>query len=107
MKPIGVAIFALCLFACGVPKTAAAPPALSPTAVSLAQVRWPDATPASLASGREIFLAKCNACHGYPDIRAVDESRWPDILRTMAERARIDDAQRESVLRFVTAVRME
>jgi hypothetical protein len=90
---------------CGVPKTAAAPGALSPDQVAAATRRWPDATEAQLASGRATLTARCNHCHGYPDLDAVADERWPSILERMGKNAALDADQTQAVLRFVRAAR--
>ena len=62
------------------PKAAAAPAAVSASGVTAASTRWPGVTASALSTGRDLFLARCNACHGYPDLRAISEDRWPGIL---------------------------
>lgn len=91
--------------ACGFPKTADAPPPLSAGDASAAATRWPGATPQSLAHGRELFVAKCNGCHGYPDLASIDEARWPAVVDRMGEKADLAAKDREDVLRFVLAAR--
>ena len=91
--------------ACGVPKTAAAPGALSPHQVTAATKRWPDTSSTELATGRATLIARCNHCHGYPDLDAVADDRWPGILERMGRNAALDPAQVRAVLRFVRAAR--
>ena len=88
------------LTACG-PKSA--PPPVAPTgaAVATAQARWPDVTEASLAEGRALFLSNCNRCHGYPDVHALDPAKLEKEVRRMAhDKARLDEASGEKVVRF-------
>lgn len=93
------------LSACGFPKSAAAPGAVSPAEVSAATSKWPDATEAQLTTGRDTFIARCNHCHGYPDLASVSEGDWPGILDRMAKKASLDATQKEAVLRFVLVAR--
>lgn len=89
------------------PKVAAPPGALSANAVASASTRWPGVTVSSLSHGRELFLAHCNACHGYPDLAAISDERWPGILEKMARKAGLGAEDRDAVLHFVLAARAE
>ena len=93
---------------CAYPETAPmAPGPLSPAAVTYAASKWPDATPASLESGRSTFLSHCNHCHGYPDVLQIKEERWPQILERMGAKAELTPAQIQEVLHFVVAERID
>ena len=72
--------------------------------LSNAQARWPDTTSASLDDGRELFVARCSGCHPLPSPERFGFQRWHSILDTMGERARLTGAERELVLRYLTAV---
>ena len=91
--------------ACGYPKSGAVPDAVAPADVTAAKARWPDADIDMLAAGRALFVAKCNNCHGYPEIRSIDEARWPEIVGRMGKKAALDQAATESILRFVLTAR--
>jgi cytochrome c5 len=91
------------LAACGFPKAGPAPGALEPRAASAAEQRWPGTTAAQLEQGRTLFIAKCNQCHDYPDLHAVPESRWPDVLKQMGEKAKLSSDEATQVLHFVLA----
>jgi cytochrome c5 len=91
---------------CGFPKTSTAPPPpLSPNEATAASARWPEATPDHLATGRALFVARCNGCHGYPDLAAVPEERWPGIVKEMTPKAKLSAAEGDDVLHFVLAAR--
>ena len=105
-----VAFTALALSATGCfwyPKGAAAPPPISAGGVSAASARWPGTTTESLAAGRDLFLAKCNNCHDYPDLASVSEDKWPGTIEKMGKKADLGNEQREQVLHFVLAARSE
>ena len=87
------------------PKAGAAPEAVTPVDVEKAASRWPGANAEALAHGRELFLAKCNNCHGYPDRNAVDEPRWPAIVKRMGAKAKLSPADGDHVLHFILATR--
>lgn len=89
------------------PKVAPPPGALSARSVASASERWPGVTVSSLSRGRDLFLAHCNACHGYPDLAAISDERWPDILEKMAKKAGLGTEDRDAVLHFVLASRSD
>ena len=89
------------------PKVAPPPGALSASSVASASERWPGVTTSSLSRGHDLFLAHCNACHGYPDLAPISDERWPGILEKMAKKAGLDAADRDAVLHFVLASRSE
>ena len=94
-------VLIVALSACGFPKTAAAPGAVSPAEVTAATGKWPDATEAQLKTGRDAFVARCNHCHGYPDLSSVPDDKWPDVMDRMGKNASLDATQKEAVLRFI------
>ena len=104
-----VRVRSLVLFAaltsCGFPKTAAAPGPVSPAEVTAATARWSDATEAQLTTGHDAFVARCNHCHGYPDLASVPEDKWPSIVERMGQKASLDAKQKDSVLRFILIAR--
>jgi hypothetical protein len=105
---LGVALCAATFTQAGCyPKAGPPPGALSANSVTSASTRWPGATASSLSAGRDLFLARCNGCHAYPDLAAISDERWPDILEKMAKKADLGDEQRDSVLHFVLASRSE
>jgi mono/diheme cytochrome c family protein len=89
------------------PKAAQAPGPLSAGAVTWASTRWPGVTESSLSKGRDLFLSKCNGCHGYPDLAAIDDKHWPDIVESMAKKSHLDAWGRDAVLHYVLAARSE
>ena len=107
MMRTSVLVLPLALLACGYPKTAAVPGPLAPTAVESAAARWPGTTAESLNAGRELFVAKCNDCHGHPDIKRIADDRWPGILERMGKKADLTPEQTETVLRFVLTTRVD
>ena len=104
MSKLGVSVVACAvLTACGFPKSGPAPGPLAPNAASAAEQRWPGTTAAQLEQGRTLFVAKCNGCHDYPDLHAVPESRWPEVLKKMGENAKLSQDQTTQVLHFILA----
>jgi mono/diheme cytochrome c family protein len=89
------------------PKVAPPPGALSANGAASASTRWPGVTAESLAHGRELFLANCNRCHGYPDLAAIGDDHWPGIVEKMGKKADLGPEDRAAVLHFVLASRSE
>jgi hypothetical protein len=73
--------------------------------VSWASTKWPGTTESQLGVGRALFVANCNRCHGYPDVAAIPDDRWPAIVERMARNAKLDTDQGNSVLGFILAAR--
>lgn len=103
-----VALFAIGIMGAGCyPKAGPAPGALSARSVTWASTRWSGVTEGSLSAGRSHFLAKCNGCHGYPDLAAIPDGRWPAILERMARKSGLGAEERDAVLHYVLASRSE
>lgn len=101
------ALAALTLVAgCGFPKTVdKPPPALSAAQVEKESQGHPGTTQASLNGGRDAFVAKCNGCHGYPDLSTIADDKWPDIVKRMGKKSDLDEQQTAQVLGFIRASR--
>lgn len=62
--------------------------------VASAQRRYPSATHATLAAGRQLLLERCGGCHSVPTPAARPPDQWPAVVRDMASRARLDEPSR-------------
>jgi cytochrome c5 len=102
-----VALFAITLAAACYPKAAPPPGAPSANAITWATARWPNETAASLAHGHDLFVTKCNACHDHPDLTAIADDRWPNIIKSMGGKAHLTPAESDAVLHFILASRSE
>jgi hypothetical protein len=89
------------------PRVGPPPVALSANSVTAASSRWPGVTASSLSRGHDLFLANCDQCHGYPDLTAIAEERWPGILEKMGDKAHLSAEEKDAVLHFVLASRSE
>ena len=100
--PLFAAVITVAAVGC-YPKSGPAPGAASAANVSWATAKWPDTTPETLAKGHDLFIAKCNGCHGYPDFAPIADEKWPKIVDSMGNHADFDEKQKEAVLRFILA----
>ncbi len=76
----------------------------TPADVTLVSPKWPGTTVEDLERGRRLYVRRCSGCHTLvlPSAHGPDE--WPVLVDAMAERARLKPAEREDVVRFLTAV---
>ena len=104
--PASLLAFALTLALSGCyPKVGAAPGPLASETMEIAKVKWADATPEALEQGRQAFLNHCSKCHGYPDVVAFPETKWPATAKRMASKSRLAEPEAENMTRFVLALR--
>ncbi len=63
--------------------------------------RWEGYTFAEFAKGRELYVGSCGGCHLLHRPAEFTEQQWSDILPEMIDRAKLGDAERESIFRFL------
>lgn len=92
--------------ACGFPKTVdGPPPRITVQQVEHEAQAGSGVTQAYLDTGRDLFAAKCNGCHGYPDIATVADDKWPAIMTRMGKKSDLNADQSQQVLAFVRAAK--
>ena len=99
---LAIAASAAVVAACG-PSFIA--PEVTPELVQIGQSQVPTTTQASLEEGRELFVTHCHKCHVLPTPKSRSVEKWHKIIIKMAKNAKLNDAQRETVLAFILAVR--
>lgn len=69
-----------------------------------AKTRYPEATSASLAEGRQAFVADCSGCHNLPlpDEHAPEE--WPGVVREMAGKGHLSLHDRVLIEQFLVTL---
>jgi mono/diheme cytochrome c family protein len=77
----------------------------APSLLSVAEKKFPGITQADLDEGQKIFTGECRKCHGEKKIATRDETKWKEIMDRMAPKAKLDDKQKEKVLRYVLSQR--
>ncbi|MFN8176784.1 MAG: cytochrome c [bacterium] len=100
-------LVALLLGVAGASACAAGLPHPSEADVARARVRWPETSRADLERGRERYVVRCSTCHPLHRPTEYEPARWEAEVRKMAPRARLSEAERDEILRYVTAVRGE
>lgn len=55
-----------------------------------------------LAEGKMLFQDNCAKCHGLKNPNKYTPEEWQPILQRMQKKAKISDAEREKIYRYVT-----
>jgi hypothetical protein len=87
------------------PKSAEPPPPFNPDEVGSVKVLFPETTGNSLAIGRDLFVAKCGKCHDHANLMLIEDRRWPEIMKRMGKKAKLETGQADLVLEYILAVR--
>ena len=75
------------------------------TDVSLAQAHWPSATAEELVQGYQIYSTKCNDCHDMKNLLEFSVDEWPDLMKKMGRKAKLDSTQYNQVWHYIVARR--
>lgn len=98
-----VTTIAITMYQCSGPKFIAKTP--SDAELTVAQKRWTDATNQSLSDGYMIFTTRCNKCHSLKNIPKRTEASWEKTLAKMAPKAKLTDAEKETLKRYIFSSR--
>jgi cytochrome c5 len=79
-------------------------PSPSSVDVERARARWADATLEGLKEGRELYLAKCGACHALKAPSDLAPDAWPHAVRDMSDEARLSDGERDAIVRYLVTM---
>ncbi len=96
MRLLCVAALALLLSGCG--DTA---PEVDAAMVTSAQRRWPATNAQELAAGRQLLTMRCTACHELRGPQRQDEAGWQKYVTLMAPNAKLNDAEKQALLRYL------
>lgn len=70
------------------------------------QAQYKDVTLDKLKEGHAIYTeGACINCHGAKNIYQNGEAQWKEIIEDMAQRAKISDAQKDAVYKYVLAIK--
>lgn len=79
-------------------------PAPTTTDVDRARTDFPDVTLEDLEKGRELYLAKCGACHRLKEPTELTASAWPRAVENMADEAHLGDDERDAIVRYLVTM---
>jgi mono/diheme cytochrome c family protein len=75
-------------------------PAVNDADRAWARQAFPE-TADELDESRGLYATKCSGCHMLVLPQNVPHSEWPMVIAKMAPKAKLDDAQRGRILRYV------
>jgi hypothetical protein len=62
---------------------------------------------ATLRKGRTLLVHRCIECHTLPPLWHYKTEDWPEIVNSMAHRARLTPAEQDAVVAYILAVRSQ
>lgn len=80
---------------------------LPPTDEQLTAIKatHPDATLPALTEGYNLYVGTCTDCHGAKSIYRIPTEKWQPIIDNMAKKAKITDAQKDALSKYVFSVK--
>lgn len=63
--------------------------------------RWPNTDTVALQHGRTLYIRKCSGCHNLYTPTAFTEQEWAKEVAEMQKKAKINDEERETILRYL------
>ncbi len=55
----------------------------------------------ALKKGKEIYTNRCGACHASHDTKHYTANQWPNIIKSMEDRAGLNKSEKQSVIKYV------
>src|SRR5262249_42638580 len=95
----GVVVAGLAMVVACVPEV----PRFGAEQLEAVRTNWPQTTEQDLVRGRQLYQAKCGGCHALEAPESRTPKQWDEALDEMAMRARMTDADREDVFRYLWA----
>lgn len=96
------------IYSCKSKKGSAPAESLEPGDAALKAIQVKDAgvTAETLKEGYAVYTGPCTNCHGKKNLYKQTDSEWQDDINRMAGRAKITDAQKDALSKYVMAMRM-
>jgi cytochrome c5 len=71
-----------------------------------ASKRWPATTLEDLTVGRNLFMDKCNQCHGLKDAKSVPAAQWSATVQRMRKKhgLKIPENDAQLIIRYLYAM---
>ncbi|MBP7808705.1 MAG: hypothetical protein KA163_05400 [Bacteroidia bacterium] len=70
------------------------------------QVKFADATAATLKEGYDVYMGPCTNCHGKKNMYKHSEADWQKDINRMAPKAKITDVQKDALWKYVLSMRL-
>ena len=70
------------------------------------QTIYPDVTSQTLKEGYDIYMGPCTNCHGKKNLYKHTDAEWENDVNRMAPKAKITDAQKNALWKYVLSMRM-
>ena len=61
--------------------------------------------PATLISGRQLYLGECSSCHNLEPVDAHSAAQWEKILPRMSKEAKLSETEGQSIRAYVLTAR--
>ena len=78
-------------------------PHLTAAQVEWASTKWPETRADELEHGRSIYVSRCGSCHAAPEPKEVMQQTDADMVKEMADRAKLTPEEQQAVMRFLEA----
>lgn len=69
------------------------------------QTRYGDVTIQTLTEGHQLYTGVCTGCHQAKNIYNIAQEEWPQIMNTMAPKAKISEREKDAVYKYVLAIK--
>jgi hypothetical protein len=102
MKMLGFLVVVACLVACDSINYV---PSATPQMAAATKGRSVDV--ATLRKGRTLLVHRCIECHTLPPLWHYKIEDWPEIVNSMSHRASLKPADRDAVIAYILAVRLQ
>ncbi len=73
--------------------------------VDAIQTKYKDVTLQTLTSGHAIYVGACTNCHRAKNINKFTEENWTKIMNRMTPKAKLTEAEKDQVTKYVMAVK--
>ena len=75
------------------------------TELTALQVTHKEVTMQTLKQGYKLYTGVCTNCHQAQNIYQRPVSKWPEILTAMAKEAKITNAQKDAIYKYVLSIK--
>lgn len=72
--------------------------------IQWASARWPGIGAGELSEGREEYIEKCSGCHSLKVPSNYTEEEWMPIFKKMSRKAKLTDAENETIWRYISTM---